>query len=105
MADTLTPQELKTLLGASDVTLLDVRRRGDRESGPAGIPGAVWKDPEHVGEWSSELPKDRPVVIYCVRGGSVSTSVQAALKAQDFDVKFVEGGLVAWSGLAAAKEE
>lgn len=96
MADTLTPRELKTLMAASDVTLLDVRRRGDRESGPAGIPGAVWKDPEHVGEWSSELQKDSPVVIYCVRGGSVSASVHAALKARDFEVRFVEGGLAAW---------
>ena len=96
MADTLTPRELKTLMGASDVTLLDVRRRGDRESGLAGIPGAVWKDPEHVGEWSSELPKDKPVVIYCVRGGSVSASVHAALKSKDFEVRLVEGGLAAW---------
>jgi len=105
MADTLTPRELKTLMGASDVTLLDVRRRGDRESGPAGIPGAVWKDPEHVGEWSSELPKDRPVVIYCVRGGSVSASVLTALKARDFEVRFVEGGLAAWETRGSEKGE
>jgi rhodanese-related sulfurtransferase len=105
MADTLTPQELKTLMGASGVTLLDVRRRGDRESGPAGIPGAVWKDPEHVGEWSSELPNDKPVVIYCVRGGSVSASVQAALKAKGFQVRFVEGGLAAWENQGSGKGE
>lgn len=105
MADTLTPRDLKTLMAASDVTLLDVRRRADRESGPAAIPGAVWKDPEHVGEWSSELPKDRPVVIYCVRGGSVSASVQAALKARDFEVRFVEGGLAAWETQGSGKGE
>lgn len=98
MADTLTPQELKTLMGASHVTLLDVRRKSDRESGPSGIHGAVWKDPEHVNEWSSDLSKDKPVVIYCVRGGSVSTSVQAALQEKGFDVKFVQGGLAALEG-------
>ncbi|PKN40866.1 MAG: sulfurtransferase [Deltaproteobacteria bacterium HGW-Deltaproteobacteria-18] len=63
MADTLTAQELKMLMGASGVTLLDVRRKGDRESGSSGIHGAVWKDPEHVDEWSSELLKDKPVVM------------------------------------------
>lgn len=105
MADTLTPQELKTLMGASHVTLLDVRRKGDRESGPSGIPGAAWKDPEHVEEWSSELAKDKPVVIYCVRGGSVSASVQAVLKAKDFEVRFVEGGLAAWDALGSGKGE
>ncbi len=97
MADTLTPHELKALQGTSSVNVLDVRRKSDYESGPAGIPGAVWKDPEQVDAWSSELSKDNPVVIYCVRGGSVSLSVQAALQAKDFEVRFVEGGLAAWN--------
>lgn len=105
MAETLTPQELKTLMNTSFVTVLDVRRRSDRESGPSGIPGSVWKDPEQVGAWSSELPKDKPVVIYCVRGGSVSTSVHAALKAEDFEVRFVEGGLAAWDAAGSGKGE
>jgi rhodanese-related sulfurtransferase len=104
MAETISAQELKKL-DATEFTLLDVRRKADQEASPQGIPGAAWKDPEQIEVWSADLPRDKPVVIYCVRGGSVSTSVQAALKAQDFDVKFVEGGLVAWSGLAAAKEE
>lgn len=105
MSETITAQELKTLLDASELTLLDVRRKADQQASPQGIPGAAWKDPEQIGAWSADLPKDKPVVIYCVRGGSVSASVQAALKAQDFDVKFVEGGLAAWSGLAAAPKE
>ncbi|KAF5034928.1 Rhodanese-like domain protein [anaerobic digester metagenome] len=105
MADTLTPQELKTLMSASRVTLLDVRRKSDHESGPSGIHGAVWKDPDNVDEWSSELSKDKPLVIYCVRGGSVSASVQAALKVKDFEVRFVEGGLVAWDALGSGKGE
>lgn len=103
MADTLTPLELKALMGATHVTLLDVRRKSDRESGPSGIAGAVWKDPEHVDEWASELSKDKPVVIYCVRGGSVSASVQAALKSRDFEVRFVEGGLAAWDAQGSGK--
>jgi len=105
MADMLTPQELNALMGASHVTLLDVRRQSDRESGPSGIPGAVWKDPEQVDAWSSELLRDKPVVIYCVRGGSVSASVQAALKAKDFEVRFVEGGLAAWDALGSGTGE
>lgn len=105
MSETITAQELKNLLDNTNLTLLDVRRKADQEASPQGIPGASWKDPEQVAVWSAGLPKDKPVVIYCVRGGSVSASVQAALKAQDFDVKFVEGGLAAWSGLASAVKE
>ncbi len=40
--------------------------------------------------------KDKPVAIYCVRGGSVSKSVHAALTGKGFDVRYVEGGLAAW---------
>ena len=105
MADTLTPRELKTLMGAPGVMVLDVRRRSDHESGPSGIPGAVWKDPEQVDAWSSGLSRDKPVVIYCVRGGSVSASVQAALRAKDFEVRFAEGGLAAWDAMESGKGE
>ena len=32
-------------------------------------------DPEKVDEWGPELPRDKDVVIYCARGGSVSNKV------------------------------
>ena len=39
------------------------------------IPGAVKRNPEQVEEWAQEIPKDKDVVVYCIRGGSVSNSV------------------------------
>lgn len=36
------------------------------------------------------------VVVYCVRGGSVSRSVQEKLRENNVKVKFIEGGLEAW---------
>jgi hypothetical protein len=36
------------------------------------MPGAEWRDPEKVDEWIKELPADKEVVLYCVRGGTVS---------------------------------
>jgi len=96
MSPPLSPSELKKLLDNQSVTLLDVRRKADYEAEPSLIPGAAWHDPEQVGSWSRELPKDRPVVVYCVKGGSVSQSITATLTDQQVNARFVEGGLKAW---------
>ena len=36
------------------------------------------------------------IFLYCVRGGSVSRSVQEKLREQQVKVRFVAGGLEAW---------
>ncbi|TFG43332.1 MAG: sulfurtransferase [Syntrophobacterales bacterium] len=96
MSPTLSPSELKKLLDSKSVTLVDVRRKADYEAEPNLIPSAAWCDPEHVESWGRELPKDRPVVVYCVKGGSVSQSITATLTGKQVDARFVEGGLKAW---------
>lgn len=95
MSETLTAQELNTLLAGQAVTLLDVRRPADREAQPASVAGAIWRDPVEVAVWGPALSRDLPVVIFCVRGGSVSASVQAVLRGQGLDVRYVQGGLAA----------
>ncbi|MBU4407092.1 MAG: HDIG domain-containing protein, partial [Proteobacteria bacterium] len=63
---------LAGMLAQGGVTLLDVRRKADHQAAPDMIPGAVWRDPEQVAQWAGELPADTAIVIYCLRGGSVS---------------------------------
>lgn len=101
MGETITPQELQALLHDKSATVCDVRREADYQADPRTIAGAEWHNPENVDVWAGQLPKDKPVAIYCVRGGSVSKSVHAALTAKGFDVSYLEGGLAAWD--AAAK--
>ena len=96
MSETLLPQELKELLARKAATVCDVRRRADYEADPRTIPGADWHDPEQVEAWAAQLPTDKPVVIYCARGGAVSKAVHAALTEKGFEVQYVEGGLAAW---------
>jgi rhodanese-related sulfurtransferase len=96
MTTTIAPDELDRRLKTEDMILLDVRRRADRDVDPAGIPGAAWRDPEGVGDWSGALPRDRQVVVYCVRGGSVSQSITAALCEKGIRAGFLEGGITAW---------
>jgi rhodanese-related sulfurtransferase len=96
MNTTILPEDLKKLLKSKDVVLLDVRRKADYDADPHLIPGAVWRDPEEVETWSRELPQERPVVVYCVKGGSVSQSITENLNKKQVPARYVEGGLKAW---------
>ncbi len=96
MKSPISPEELRTLLEGEEVTLVDVRRRADYEAEPVLIPGATWHDPEQVANWSRELPAGKPVVVYCVKGGSVSQSIADTLTGQQMKACYVAGGLKAW---------
>ena len=98
MKNSISPEELKKLLerNSGAAVVIDVRRKNDFEADKRFIPGAQWKDPEQVDTWSKDLPRDKAVVVYCVRGGSVSQSVSAKLAEDQVQVRYLEGGLAAW---------
>ena len=96
MSVTISPQELQALLDNKSATVCDVRREADYQADSRTIAGAEWHNPETVDAWAEQLPRDKPVAIYCARGGSVSKSVHAALTAKGFNVQYMEGGLSAW---------
>lgn len=93
MERTIKPGELKKL---KDVIVIDVRREADFSAGPDRITGALRKHPELADSWADELPKDREVVIYCARGGSVSNSVLDTLLSKGVRARYLEGGIEAW---------
>lgn len=97
MNRTISETDLKTLLDArTEVEIVDVRRRNDYDADTVKLPGACWRDPERLAEWSGQLPLDRHVVLYCVRGGAVSNAVVDALRAKGIKARFIEGGIEAW---------
>jgi uncharacterized protein len=90
-------QSLDKMLGAGNApVLLDVRRRADYTANPQTIAGARWCDPENIDRWVKDLPSDRPIVLYCAKGGSVSQSAVDRLRKDGLDAAWVEGGLKAW---------
>ena len=96
MDNHLTPDELKGLLASGDnVTLLDVRRKDDFDKAPQTFASAQWKNPAEIDQWLPTVPADTEVVIYCVRGGSVSQSIQQRLAENGINARYVEGGLAA----------
>jgi rhodanese-related sulfurtransferase len=96
MEPSIRPEELKKLLEKGSALLLDVRRKADYEADPETIPGASWRNPELVDVWSQEIPKGQRVVVYCVKGGSVSQSITETLVKKEVQACYVEGGLKAW---------
>lgn len=105
MSRTITPRELQELLDTRRPPLvLDVRRSADFDQDRSMLPGAERRNPEEVVQWAPELPRDREIVIYCVRGGSVSNSVLDSLLSQGLSARFIEGGLEAWRTNGGATE-
>ena len=94
MERTIKPQDLKATL--DDVTLIDVRRKSDLDNDTSKLPGATWHDPEQIETWAAQLPKEKEVVLYCVRGGSVSNGVLDNLRGKGINARFIEGGIVGW---------
>lgn len=107
MSRTITPNDLKPLVEKESVTVLDVRRANDLTADTVTLPGAQWKNPEQMAEWSNNLSKDKEIVIYCARGGSVSNAVLDHLLGQGLKARYIEGGIEGWKaagGATAAKQ-
>lgn len=96
MKKSVTPSELHELLvDDKNVTLLDVRRKEDFDKESHTFRTARWQNPAEIDEWLPTVPTDREIIVYCVRGGSVSQSIQHQLADSGRKVRYVEGGLEA----------
>ena len=102
MERTIHPDVLQNKLDNS--FLLDVRRANDLATSNEKLPGALWRDPEKIEEWADTLPHDQEIVLYCVRGGSVSNSVVDKLQARGFRARYIEGGIEGWKTAGGATE-
>ncbi len=95
---TITANELKTMLDRGvDIHLVDVREPAEYQI--VKIPGSVLipKDEILSGRALSQLPQDKPVVMYC-KSGVRSAETLAAVQAAGFsDAVHVQGGVTAWA--------
>jgi len=89
---TITPAEVNP----DAVLVFDVRREADFAASAEIIPGAMWKNPDKIDAWIGALPLTLDVVIYCVRGGSISNSVVDRLQAAGVKARYIEGGIEAY---------
>lgn len=94
---TITAIELKEMLDAGDVELIDVREPVEWDI--VHIEGAtlIPKDRILSGEALAELPQNRKIVLHC-KTGVRSAEALAALKRAGFaDAAHLQGGVIAWA--------
>jgi adenylyltransferase/sulfurtransferase len=93
---TITAAELKQMVdGGEKFLLVDVREPAEWEI--VRIPGAVLIPKGDLPARLSELPQDKPVVLYCKTGVRSAESL-AVLKSAGFSTaKHVQGGVTAWA--------
>ncbi|HEX7081064.1 MAG TPA: rhodanese-like domain-containing protein [Gammaproteobacteria bacterium] len=81
--------------GAGSIVLLDVREPAELEE--AAIPDARHIPMREVPQRLDELPRDKPIVVFC-KAGARSRRVAEFLAANGFEgVYNLEGGIDAWS--------
>jgi len=91
----LKPADLKPLLDAGGVTLLDVR--GPEEVAMAALPGALHIPMSEIASRLSELDPAAPIVVLC-HHGMRSEMAGRFLERNGFkEVSHLAGGIDAWS--------
>lgn len=98
----ITAEELATLAGSQCVALIDVR--GESEWLDAHMPAARHIALGYLVDRLDEIPRDRPIVVYC-RSGARSSIAAGLLQAKGFkDVRNLVGGIARWQAAGHAVE-
>ncbi|TRC71384.1 superoxide dismutase [Mesorhizobium sp. WSM4310] len=84
-----------------DIVVLDVCLAEDLAKRSDMLPGALIRAPETIADWAGELPKDKPIVVYCVYGFQVSGDAVAELRRRGFNALTLSGGIAAWHAIGA----
>ena len=96
-------EEVKAMLEAGKpVQIVDARPRHSMSRQPDIMDGAIWRDPDRVEDWSGELSKSDPVVVFCVYGFHVGCKAAIMLREAGFDAKYMKGGHSAWKAIGGA---
>ena len=95
----ISPEEVRALLDAGAVHVVDVRPAHYATRSHEIVDGAVWRDPERVDEWIGELPTDKPVVTFCVYGFHVGCETADTLRKAGIDARYMAGGHFAWKAM------
>ena len=92
-------EDVKAMLDAGQVQLVDTRPRHFVSRQGDIADGATWRDPERVQDWIGELSKEKPVVVYCAYGFHVGCRTAAALRDAGFDASYMTGGHSGWRAM------
>ena len=101
----ISPEELKAALadaGDRRPVLLDVCLPKDLARRTDMLPGATVRAPGALARWVDDLPRGRPIAVYCICGFQVSGKTVTELRQRGYDAKAVSGGITAWHAIGGA---
>ncbi|MEN3376120.1 MAG: superoxide dismutase, Fe-Mn family [Hyphomicrobiales bacterium] len=101
----ISAEELKTSLENDDdrrPVLLDVCLPRDLARRSDMLAGASIHAPAALPRWVEELPRDRPIVVYCICGFQVSGGTVTELRQRGYDARALVGGITAWRAVGGA---
>ncbi|RIH88168.1 Hydroxyacylglutathione hydrolase GloC [Calidithermus terrae] len=93
-APQVTAAEARALWERGEAAFLDVRAADEYRAGH--VPGALNLHAGRVTRHLQRIPRDRPVIAYCLSGDRSSTAVSALLAAGFTNVINLAGGIRAW---------
>ncbi|PDV84963.1 superoxide dismutase [Rhizobium sp. H4] len=98
--DDVAPEDLLARLQRQeDLVVLDVCLAEDLPKRSDMLPGAIARPSETIGGWADQLPRDKPIVVYCIYGFQVSGDAVAELRRRGLDARALAGGIAAWHAI------
>jgi len=100
----ITAEELKAALEDEDrqPVLLDLCLPVDLPRRSDMLPGASMHAPAALAQWVEELPRDRPIAVYCICGFQVSGTAVTELRRRGYNARALAGGIAAWHAIGGA---
>jgi superoxide dismutase, Fe-Mn family len=101
----ISAEELKAALdgdAASRPMLLDVCLPRDLPRRSDMLAGAVMRAPAALPRWVDVLPRERPIVVYCICGFQVSGNAVRELRHRGYNARALSGGITAWHAIGGA---
>ncbi|WP_341894211.1 Fe-Mn family superoxide dismutase [Ferrovibrio terrae] len=96
----VSPEDLQAMLQTGkDVVVLDICLADDMAKRHDMMPGALIRAPETLPEWIDALPRDKPLVAYCMYGFQVSGNAVAEMRKRGLDARSLAGGIAAWHAI------
>ncbi|MBN8916349.1 MAG: superoxide dismutase [Rhizobiales bacterium] len=98
--DGVAPEDLLGRLDRrEDLLVLDVCLAEDLPKRSDMLPGALLHVSETIADWADALPRDKPIVVYCLYGFQVSGDAVAELRRRGLDARMLRGGIAAWHAI------
>ena len=82
--------------------LLDLCQPRDLPRRTDMLAGASMHTPAALSQWVEELPRDRPIAVYCICGFQVSGTAVTELRQRGYDARALAGGITAWHAIGGA---